>query len=50
MRQACTEIEVPEAFEECCEKMISFLADDVLRGDMKLKSFMENAGLTLQPC
>ncbi len=47
VRQACAKIETPEAFEECCEEMMSFLVDDVVRGDIKLKSFMEKAGLTL---
>ena len=47
VRRACSEIESPESYIECCEEMISFLVDDVVRGDMKLKSFMENAGLTI---
>ncbi len=47
VRQACAEIEAPEAFEKCVEEMMSFLADDVVRGDMKLKSFLEYAGLVL---
>ncbi len=46
-RTACTEIETPEAYEECCTEMMSFLVEDVVRGDIKLKSFMENAGLAL---
>ncbi len=50
MKQECTEIEILEAFEKCCDKLMSFLVDDVLRGDIKLKSFLEDAGLTLQPC
>jgi len=47
VRQACAKTETFEAFEECCEEMMSFLVDDVVRGDMKLKSFVENAGLAL---
>jgi hemerythrin-like metal-binding protein len=47
VRQACAKIETPEAFEECCREMMSFLVDDVVRGDMELKSFLEDTGLTL---
>ena len=47
VRQACAEIETPEAYKDCCEEMIRFLVDDVVRGDIMLKSFLQNAGLTL---
>ena len=47
VRRACAETESPEAFEECCEEMMTFLVDDVVRGDMKMKSFLESNGLTL---
>ena len=47
VRRACAEIESAEAFEECCEELMTFLVDDVVRGDMKLKSFLEDAGLTI---
>jgi hemerythrin len=43
----CAQAETPEAYEECSEKMMAFLVEDVLRGDMKFKSFLENATLTL---
>ena len=48
VRKACTEIENPKSFNECCEAMLSFLVDDVVRGDMRLKSFLEEAGLTIR--
>jgi len=47
VRRACADIESPRTFGECCEEMMSFLVDDVVRGDMQLKSFLENAELTL---
>ncbi len=47
VRRACAQIESPEAFEECCDEMMTFLVDDVVRGDMKMKSFLESNGLTL---
>jgi hemerythrin-like metal-binding protein len=43
----CAQTQTPEAYKECCEKMMAFLVDDVLRGDMKFKSFLEDAKLTL---
>ena len=47
VRRTCAEIETPETLQECCEEMMSFLVADVVSGDMKLKSFLERAGLTL---
>ena len=46
-RELCAKIESPEAFDECCGEMMSLLVEDIVRGDMKLKSFLEKAGLTL---
>ena len=46
-RRLCDHIEEPEALEKCCNELISFLVDDVVRGDLKLKSFLEEAGLAL---
>lgn len=48
VRKVCATVETPEDYQRCCEKMMSFLMDDVIRGDMKLKSYLENAGLGLQ--
>lgn len=47
LRQSCAKIETPEAFEKCCEELMSFLLDDVLSGDIQLKSFLEHAGLAV---
>jgi len=47
LHQTCAQIESAEAFEECCEELMSFLVDDVVGGDMKLKSFFEASRLTL---
>jgi len=48
VRKACAEIENQTSFNECSEEMLSFLVNDVVRGDMKLKSFLEEAGLTIR--
>lgn len=47
VRRACGQIDSQEAFEECCDEMMTFLVDDVVRGDMKMKSFLETNGLPL---
>ncbi|MEO3430234.1 hemerythrin domain-containing protein [Pelagibius sp. CAU 1746] len=47
VRRACGKIESQEAFEECCEEMMTFLVDDVVRGDLKMKSFLQSNDLTL---
>lgn len=47
VKKACAEIESPQGFDECCEEMMSFLIDDIVRGDLGLKSFLQEAGLTL---
>ncbi len=47
VRKVCATVETAEDYQRCCERMMSFLMDDVIRGDMKLKSYLENAGLCL---
>ena len=48
VRKACAEAPSLESFEACCDELMTFLVDDVVRGDMKMKSFLEEAGLTVQ--
>ena len=47
VRTACSVIDSPAEFESCCEELMTFLVDDVVRGDMKMKSFLEDAGLMI---
>ncbi|GAB4361868.1 MAG: hypothetical protein Kow00114_16670 [Kiloniellaceae bacterium] len=47
VRSACAVIDSPGEFESCCEELMTFLVDDVVRGDMKMKSFLEDAGLMI---
>lgn len=47
VRQACVNIGAPQTYQECCEEMMSFLIDDVVQGDMRLKSFFDDAGPSL---
>jgi len=44
---ACAKIEDAAALEDCCREMMSFLIDDVVRGDHRLKSFLQKADLVL---
>lgn len=45
--RACKAVETKEEYAKCCEELMSFLIDDVVRGDMQLKSFFQSAGLSL---
>lgn len=47
VRQTCLANEGPESFEKCCAELISLLVDEVVRGDMTLKSFLEHSGFSL---
>jgi len=47
VRKACGDAASLAGFEACCDELMTFLVDDVVRGDARLKSFLENAGLTL---
>lgn len=45
--ETCTRIESAAGFEDCCREMMSFLIDDVVRGDLHLKSFLQKTDLVL---
>jgi hemerythrin-like metal-binding protein len=47
LREVCRNVESEQEYQTCCEQMMSFLVDDVIRGDVQLKSFVERAGLAL---
>ncbi len=46
VKEACKAIRSDRDFRECCEQMFSFLIDDVISGDMKIKSFLQESGIT----
>lgn len=48
IKEACKAIRSDRDFQECCEEMFGFLIDDVIAGDLKIKSFLEEHGLTDQ--
>ncbi len=47
IRKTCAEAESETAFEKCCDEMMRFLIDDVVRGDLNLKSFLDYTGITI---
>ena len=44
-KKSCENIESREDLVECCKEMMSFLIDDIVRGDLPLKTFFEEMGL-----
>lgn len=48
MPQACAQTGSLESYEACCDELMTFLVDDIVRGDMKMKSFLKEAGLTVR--
>jgi len=46
LKAAGARVETMDQLEACCDEMMSFLIDDVVRGDAGLKSFLQAKGLT----
>jgi hemerythrin len=46
IREACKAIRSDRDLRKCCEQMFGYLIDDVIAGDMKIKSFLDATGLT----
>ncbi len=46
VKDACKAITSPDVFKQCCEEMFGFLIDDVVAGDLKIKSYLQEIGLT----
>lgn len=45
VKEACKAIRSAHNFRECCEEMFGFLIDDVVAGDLKIKSYMQEIGM-----
>lgn len=45
VKEACKTIRSDRDFRDCCEEMFGFLIDDVIAGDMKIKSFLQERGI-----
>lgn len=46
VKDACKAITSKDVFKQCCEEMFGFLIDDVVAGDLKIKSYLQEIGLT----
>ena len=46
VKEVCKVIKSERAFLDCCEEMFGFLIDDVVKGDLKIKSYMQEKGIT----
>ncbi len=46
VKDACKAITSRGVFKQCCEEMFGFLIDDVVAGDLKIKSYLQEIGLT----
>lgn len=43
-KRMCEGIETDHDLKECFDRMVNFLIDDILRGDIKFKSYLEYEG------
>jgi len=41
IKEACKAIRSDRDFQTCCEEMFGYLVDDIISGDMKIKSFLQ---------
>ena len=47
LKDSCCKLVTPDEIEGCCDELMSFIVDDIVKGDMQLKSFLQEAKLTL---
>ena len=47
-RKICEGINSPHDIQECVDGMAKFLIDDILRGDIQFKSFLQHEGIIKQ--
>lgn len=45
--KTCIEQDNTEDFARCCDELMRFLIDDVVRGDLNLKSFLDYNGISI---
>ncbi len=45
VKDVCKEIGTRENLKDCCHEMFEFLIDDIVKGDVNFKSFLEEKGL-----
>ncbi len=49
VKSVCQDIKSKNNLKECCYEMFSFLVDDVVNGDLKFKSYLEEKGVIKRP-
>ena len=47
IKEACLEKGDTGSFEACCEEMMRYIVDDVVQGDMHLKSYLQYSDLVV---
>lgn len=47
IKRTCVDSTTTDSFATCCDELMRFLIDDVVRGDLSLKSFLDYNGLTI---
>jgi len=47
LKETCCKLVSPDEIEGCCDELMSYIVDDIVKGDMQLKSFLQEAKLTL---
>ena len=49
VKEVCKEIRTRDNLKDCCDEMFSFLVDDIVTGDLKFKSYLEEKGIIKRP-
>ncbi len=47
IKQACLEKKGSESFKHCCDEMMRYIIDDVVQGDMHIKSHLQHSNLVI---
>ncbi|WP_293960200.1 hemerythrin domain-containing protein [Sneathiella sp.] len=48
VKEVCKEIRTRDNLKDCCDEMFGFLVDDIIKGDLKFKSYLEEKGIIKQ--
>ena len=47
IKKACLEKKGSESFKDCCDEMMRYIIDDVVQGDMHIKSHLQHSNLVI---
>lgn len=48
MRRACEDLQEGEDLADCYRQVVAFMVDDIVRGDLQFKSFLEEQGIIVR--